>query len=150
MLESPDGEQVSVAVLSRMNGNLKSYVLAPFRTEATTVNYARQLIDFWACDVRAQASMISVPVLLISAEYDQIATPAASREAAILFPNARSLCVKGATHYCLYDRPEFVAGLLKQFFEHPDGIPALPVQDEEFSRPACACSETSSASAASV
>jgi pimeloyl-ACP methyl ester carboxylesterase len=150
VLEGADGEQVSEAVLAQMNGNLRSYVLAPFRTEATTIHYAHQLIDFWACDVRAQAAMISVPVLLVSAEYDHVATPAASREAAKLFPNARYLHVKGATHYCLYDRPEFVAGLMRRFFECPDGIPAQPEQDEKLSKRACACSDVQSAPAASV
>jgi hypothetical protein len=37
--------------------------------------------------------------------------------AAGIFPNARHLLVRGATHYCLYDRPEFVAGMLRDFFE---------------------------------
>jgi hypothetical protein len=58
----------------------------------------------------------------MSAEYDQVATPAASFEAAALFPHARHVHVKGATHYCLYDRPEFVADMLKEFFGNADGL----------------------------
>jgi pimeloyl-ACP methyl ester carboxylesterase len=124
-LDSSDGQQVGISVLSQMNVNLRSYVLAPFKTEETTVNYAHQLIDFWSCDVRPIVAQVKAPVLLISAEYDQVATPDASREASRLFPNARHLHVKGATHYCLYDRAEFVADLLTSFFQDPEVFSAL-------------------------
>ena len=116
ILQEVDPEQRSIAVLKRMNENLNAHVLAPFRTEETTFNYAHQLVDFWSHDVRPKAKDIKVPVLLIGAEYDQVATPEASAAAATLFPDARHVHVRGATHYCLYERPEFVAGLLKAFF----------------------------------
>ena len=123
ILEDGDGEEISVRVLSQMNVDLKDYVLAPFQTEETTSNYAHQLVDFWAHDVRPQIGKVKVPVLLISAEYDQVATPECSAEAAKLFPDARHVHVQGATHYCLYDRPEFTGALLKDFFAHPAGLP---------------------------
>jgi len=116
ILQETDPEQRSIAVLKRMNENLKAHVLAPFRTEETTFNYAHQLVDFWSHDVRPKAKDIKVPVLLIGTEYDQVATPEASASAATLFPDARYLHIRGATHYCLYERPEFVADLLKAFF----------------------------------
>jgi pimeloyl-ACP methyl ester carboxylesterase len=119
LLECVDGEEASVSVLSLMNAHLRANVLAPFKTEQTTLNYAHQLIDFWSRDVRPQASEVPVPVLLIAAEYDQVATPAGSKAACDLFPNARYLYVRGATHYCLYDRPEFLGGVLKDFFAAP-------------------------------
>jgi pimeloyl-ACP methyl ester carboxylesterase len=131
LLQGSDGEQISISVLSQINTDLKSYVLAPFRTEETILNYAHQLRDFWAHDVRPRAGEIPVPVLLMGAEYDQVATPASSQMAAGLFPNARHLHVTGATHYCLYDRAEFVAGLLTSFFANPDHLPVgSPVCDE--------------------
>jgi hypothetical protein len=34
--------------------------------------------------------------------------------------------VPGATHYCLYDRPEFLAGMLKDFFADPDSFSISP------------------------
>jgi len=119
LLRGVDGEEASISVLSLMNTHLKASVLAPFKTEETTLNYAHQLIDFWSRDVRPRASEVTVPVLLIAAEYDQVATPAGSRAACDLFPNVRYLYVRGATHYCLYDRPEFLAGVLKSFFAAP-------------------------------
>jgi pimeloyl-ACP methyl ester carboxylesterase len=119
LLQGNDGEEASVSVLSLMNTHLKASVLAPFKTEQTTLNYAHQLIDFWSRDVRRQAGEVTVPVLLIASEYDQVATPAGSSMACDLFPNASYLCVPDATHYCLYDRPEFLAGVLKDFFTDP-------------------------------
>ena len=140
MLES-GGEQLSIDVLSLMNADLKGYVLAPFRTQETTVNYAHQLVDFWKHDVRDKLAQVTVPVLLMSAEYDQVAMPAASFEAAALFPHARHVHVKGATHYCLYDRPEFVADLLKEFFADTDDLMSRPCAPESIS----ACIEPESA-----
>lgn len=116
LLEGADAEQMSVSVLSRANPSLGSYLLAPFKTNATTVNYAHQLVDFWAHDARPKASAVRIPVLLVATEYDQVATPQASEQAAALFPNSQCVLVRGATHYCLYDRPEFVANLLRNFF----------------------------------
>lgn len=132
MLEN-GGEELGVDVLSLMNADLKPYVLAPFRTQETTVNYAHQLVDFWKYDMRDKLGQVTVPVLLMSAEYDQVATPAASFEAAALFPNAQHIHVKGATHYCLYDRPEFVADMLKEFFRNAGGLISQPVAPESIS-----------------
>jgi pimeloyl-ACP methyl ester carboxylesterase len=124
-LEGADSEEISVKVLSMANANLKSGALAPFRSEATTLNYARQLVDFWANDIRPKASQVQAPVLLMSSEYDEIVTPATSRMAAGLFPDARHVHVAGATHYCFYERPELVADLLSTFFRNPNHIPVL-------------------------
>lgn len=117
LLEGADAEQMSVSVLSRANPSLKSYLLAPFTTNATTLNYAHQLVDFWDHDVRAKASDVRVPVLLVGTEYDQVATSQASEQAAALFTDSRYVLVRGATHYCLYDRPQFVADMLRNFFD---------------------------------
>jgi pimeloyl-ACP methyl ester carboxylesterase len=126
ILQETDPEQRSIAVLKRMNEDLKAHVLAPFKTEETTFNYAHQLVDFWSHDVRPKAKDIKVPVLLIGTEYDQVATPEASAAAATLFPDARHVHIRGATHYCLYERPEFVAGLLKTFFADLAAVRGMP------------------------
>jgi pimeloyl-ACP methyl ester carboxylesterase len=124
LLKDPENEEMSAGVLALMNVDLKSSVRAPFRNDQTTFNYSRQAVDFWSHDVRPQARDIQVPVFLLSAEYDQVATPAASVAAAELLPRSRHVHVKGATHYCLYDRPEFVAGMLTSFFANPDAFVA--------------------------
>lgn len=123
ILEGPDSEQMSISVLSMMNSELKPYVLGPFRTEETTLNYAHQMMDFWANDSRQKAAQVTIPVLLIGAEHDQIISPDSSEMGARLFPNARHAHLKGATHYFLYDRAELLAGLLKEFFENSGELP---------------------------
>lgn len=121
-LDEADSERVAADVLSMMNADLRQHVLAPFRSESALVNYSRQLIDFWSHDARAGAEAVRAPVLLISAEYDKIASPEMSHAAAQQFPTARHVGVRGATHYCLYDRPELIAELIEDFFENPDGM----------------------------
>ena len=123
ILEGSDNEEMSVSVLSMMNRDLKPYVLGPFKTEETTLNYAHQMVDFWANDVRQKAAGIDIPVLLVGAEYDQVISPTSSELGARLFPNTRHVHLTGSTHYFLYDRADFVAELLNTFFENPDQLP---------------------------
>lgn len=122
VLESGDGEQLGTTVLSMMNIDLREHVLAPFRSEPVLVNYTRQLIDFWSYDTATDAQQVRAPVLLICSENDQIASPEMSRVAARQIPTAQLIQVQGATHYCLYDRPDLIAQLIEIFFENPDGL----------------------------
>lgn len=118
-LQDMEGKALADHVLSLINVNLKPYLLAPFRTKLTTLNYVRQLIDFWSHDTMLKASQVKIPVLLIGAERDQVASPLASQASAQLFPRARYVEVQSATHYCLYDRPELIADLMEAFFDDP-------------------------------
>lgn len=113
-----DSQRLAVEVLSSINQNLKSHVLLPYESEATTRNYARQVVDFWSYDTLAKAFQVQIPVLLITTEHDKIAMPAMSKHAVKSFPKGSLVEVKGASHYCLFDRPEWVAGLMEDFFEH--------------------------------
>lgn len=117
-----DGQPLAANVLSMMNADLREHVLAPFRNETALVNYTRQLIDFWSYDARPEAKLVRSPVLMISSEYDQIASPEMSLAAARHLPSARLVQVQGATHYCLYDRPELIARLIEAFLKNPDGL----------------------------
>lgn len=131
LFEETDREQLSLSVLALINIDLRAAVLAPFRTEQTTLNYAHQMVDFWAHDSRPKATEVHVPVLLMGAEFDQVASPATSEMAAKLFPRARHVHVAGANHHCLYDQPDFVAGMLRNFFEEPSGSIAGHVVQSE-------------------
>jgi pimeloyl-ACP methyl ester carboxylesterase len=98
-----DAEQNAVKVLSSMNTSLRPHVTAAYRTEETTTNYARQVLDFLSYDTLADAAAIQALILSIAAEYDGIASPALARAATQRFSNARFVQVQGANHYCLYD-----------------------------------------------
>jgi pimeloyl-ACP methyl ester carboxylesterase len=125
MIEEADADEIAVAALSMMNVDLRPHVLAPFKSEATVINYTRQVIDFWSHDTKVNAGRVQVPVLMVASEYDQIASPAMSRATVQLFPSARYLQVQGATHYCLYDRPDLIAELIEMFFKDPKGLDNL-------------------------
>ncbi len=115
-------ERMATGVLSMMNKDLRQHVLAPFQSESILINYSRQLLDFWSYDTKMKAGRVNVPVLLISSEYDNVASPAMSRMAARHFPTARHVQVQGATHFCLYDRPDLIAELIDSFFQDPDAL----------------------------
>lgn len=118
--EELDSQELAACVLAMTNIHLKSHVLAPFRDEATTVNYSRQILDFLSYDASVNAGNVHAPILLVASENDRIASPAGARAMAPLFPKARFVEVRGATHYCLYDRPELIGRLIQAFLENPD------------------------------
>jgi pimeloyl-ACP methyl ester carboxylesterase len=117
-----DSGAVATQVVAMTNRDLGPLVTAPFRTESSTVNYARQSLDFWAYDATAEADRMQAPVLFVSAEHDAVSSPAMARAMAARYPGSRHVEVLGATHYCLYDRPDLVADLVESFAADPDGL----------------------------
>jgi pimeloyl-ACP methyl ester carboxylesterase len=111
-----DGKELARRVLSLKSRDLQTEILKPFESEASTLNYARQILDFYSCDIGLKATTIKVPVLLIGAEYDQIASPEYSRQLAGSMPLARYVQLSGATHYCLYEQSGTVLALVQDFF----------------------------------
>ncbi len=129
-LSEMGSETLAASVVAKPNRQLQSHILAPFRDEGTTLNYVRQLMDFWSHDTLAKAGRVHVPVLLISSEYDEIASPEASEEFTRLLPASWHMQVPGATHYCLYDRPDLISQLIRSFCHPalsltPTDIPAV-------------------------
>jgi pimeloyl-ACP methyl ester carboxylesterase len=126
-----DGDaHLTVDLLSAMNGALKRHVLAPFQSESVVANYAKQMVDFWSHDSLVAAQRVEAPVLLLASEYDLVAAPEMSRQAARHFPQSRFQLMPHASHYCLYDRPRFVADLITRFFEETS---AAGTEDDELS-----------------
>lgn len=120
VLKITDGQLFATTVLALMPPELQPHVLAPFQTEGTTLKYARQILDFHAYDATGPARDVQTPVLLLGAEHDKVASPAMSDAVAKMFPRSKYVYVAGATHYCLYNRPDFVAGLIEDFFHTPE------------------------------
>jgi pimeloyl-ACP methyl ester carboxylesterase len=116
LLGETDPVRLAVRVLSLVNADLKPHILAPFRSEASFVSYVRQLLDFWSYDTRDSAARVLIPVLFVGAEHDRVVSPAGSQVMARCFPAAHHVEIAGATHYCFYDRPDLIAGLLEDFF----------------------------------
>lgn len=119
-------EECAQEVLGCINGDLRDEVLGPFRNESTTANYAHQFIDFVSYDALADAASVNVPMLVIASEYDRVSAPAMSRAAAAVFNHSRCFQVRGASHYCIYDRPELIAGLMEAFFTDETRLPGTP------------------------
>ena len=119
-LSRMNAKELAVAVLSRSNADLKQHILDPFRSDAATIEYAQQVMDFLAYDAVADAREVLAPVLLVGAEYDSVAAPATTDFMARQFPNAQAINIRGATHYCLYDRPGFIADLIEEFLANSE------------------------------
>ena len=111
-----DGKELARRVLALKSRDLQTEVMKPFESEASTLNYARQVLDFYSCDIGPKAAQIKVPALLVGAEYDQITSAEFSRQLAATVPLARYVHLNGATHYCLYEQSDRVSELLQDFF----------------------------------
>ncbi|HEX7288659.1 MAG TPA: alpha/beta fold hydrolase [Candidatus Angelobacter sp.] len=122
LMDETDTNNTARQVLSLTNVDLRTHVLAPFRTVTTTLNYARQILDLLACPTLEKTARVEVPILIVGCEYDQVASAAKSREAAGLFPRCRHIELPGATHYSIYDRAGVVAAMLRRFLSCPSSV----------------------------
>ncbi|HEX2210286.1 MAG TPA: alpha/beta fold hydrolase, partial [Longimicrobium sp.] len=116
-------------VLGGIDPRLRTLVMAPYGTGESTLCYARQIMDFWRCTIDGAVPAVDHPALIIGAELDQIASPARGRDLAGALPNARFVEMPGATHYCMFDRPDEVAALIRQFIDSV--TPAMHLQPQE-------------------
>jgi pimeloyl-ACP methyl ester carboxylesterase len=111
---------LAVDVLARVHPSLGPSVISTYASDESTHAYARQLRDFWDRSFESYAGAIRVPVLVIGAELDRIASPKLGERVANALPMGRFLELPGATHYCMYDRPDEVAAIIRRFV-HPQG-----------------------------
>jgi pimeloyl-ACP methyl ester carboxylesterase len=115
-IEGPDPSS-PMEVLAAPNATLRDTILYPFRDQAATAVYVRQMLDFLTYDVRELAPQVDLPMLWIASEYDQIASPRGARRNARLFPRGEYVEIKSATHYVLFDRPKAVVEPAVRFLQ---------------------------------
>ncbi len=102
-------------VLARADPRLQEALVAPYRSDETTLAYAKQIRDFWSRPLDADARTAGCPTLVVSAEFDRIASPKLGQDVAKTLPRGRFVEMPGATHYCMFDRPDEVAALVREF-----------------------------------
>lgn len=118
-------EQTHVSeLLSLISNTVKPLVIAPFLREASVVNYAHQLLDFWSRDLTDDLPRVNVPTLFIAAENDRIASPGISYEVARRLKSASFVNIRGGNHYCMHDTPELVGDLIETFWKEPKMLEA--------------------------
>jgi pimeloyl-ACP methyl ester carboxylesterase len=126
-VHDPLARKQTAEMLSFVHGSLRPLVIEPFATEQGVVNYAKQLVTFWAGDVSPLLEKIGVPVVFIGGECDGIASPQLAKIAHQLIPGAKYLEIKGGSHYLHYEDYELLTDIINRFlkekwtftFEHP-------------------------------
>lgn len=106
-------------VLARADPALQASLVGPYVSDESTLTYARQIRDFWSCPLDSEARAAGCPALVVGAEFDRIAKPHLGLEVARAINGGRFVEMPGATHYCMYDRPDEVAGLIRDFLASP-------------------------------
>lgn len=102
-------------ILARADPRLQTALVAPYRSDETTLAYAKQIRDFWSRPLDADARAADCPTLVVSAEFDRIASPKLGQDVAKTLSRGRFVEMPGATHYCMFDRPDEVAALVREF-----------------------------------
>lgn len=112
------GAQGSPSPLDGVAGGreLREAIVEPFESERSTVNYSAQVVDYMSRSIAPLLANVAVPVLLLGGQRDLISSPAMSKAIAARLPKADYVEIEGGTHYCLYENPETVIGLIDGFF----------------------------------
>lgn len=110
--------------LAAMDADLEEAVREPFGTDRSLQTYAAQHLDYWDRRMPDTAVLADarIPVLLAGSELDNIVSAASISAAAATMTHARYLFLPGATHYRIYDRPDLVASMTRQFIASPSSI----------------------------
>ncbi|MCB9557650.1 MAG: alpha/beta hydrolase [Deltaproteobacteria bacterium] len=102
------------AVLKRLGAaapSLDEQVFADIAEQFATIDidaYLRTFGELGAHDARDVLSAVSVPALIVTGSKDFMTPEHTARSMAETIPNARYLCVDGATHYTAVEFPELV------------------------------------------
>jgi len=116
-VHDPNARKQTAEMLSFVHTSLQSLVVEPFATEQSVVNYAKQLVTFWAGDVSSKLEKIGVPVLFIGGECDGIASPRLAKIAYQQIPGAKYLEIKGGSHYLHYEDYELLTDIINRFLK---------------------------------
>ncbi|WP_164019637.1 alpha/beta fold hydrolase [Pyxidicoccus trucidator] len=134
--QSDQRSDFGAEVLGRIDPSLMPYIMAPYTTNESTLQYAKQIREFWKCSIETDVREIRAPVLVIGAELDRIVSSRHGLRVANTLPNARFLELPGATHYCMHDRPGELASIIGRF-----------IGEQTSDRPAPAAPKTASCGA---
>jgi pimeloyl-ACP methyl ester carboxylesterase len=114
-VHDPRARKQTSEMLSFVHRSLQSLVVEPFANELSVVNYAKQLVTFWASDVSSLLEKIEVPVVFVGGECDGIASPQLAKLAFDQIPGAKYLEIKGGSHYLHYEDHELVTNIINRF-----------------------------------
>jgi pimeloyl-ACP methyl ester carboxylesterase len=106
-------------VLARIDPALVAAVSAPYLDDESTLRYAKQIREFWSYSIEQDVRSIQAPVFVIGAELDRVASSRLGLRVAQAMPHACYAELPGATHYCMYDRPDDVASIVGRFIGDP-------------------------------
>ncbi|WP_219420383.1 alpha/beta fold hydrolase [Pseudonocardia nigra] len=109
----------SVAMATTGDRELRRWIHAEHDRYFSTFADRRTLLEAFHASVRhdvgESAAAVAVPTLLVAADRDDLAPPAAQHTLAGRFPDARLVVVPGTGHLAHYEAPAAVAAALTEF-----------------------------------
>jgi pimeloyl-ACP methyl ester carboxylesterase/thioester reductase-like protein len=105
----------ALEMLMTVNASLQQFVLEPFSSPQSVINFAGQLLDFWNHDVMPLLPQVRIPALFVSGECDKIASTEMAGVVSKMMPAAKYLQVKGGSHYLQYEKDEMLSEIINRF-----------------------------------
>lgn len=122
--QADSGADFGAEVLGRIDPSLMPYIMGPYATNESTLQYAKQIGEFWKVSIETDVRAIQAPVLVIGAELDRIVASRLGLRVANTLPRARFVELPGATHYCMHDRPGELTSIIGRFVGEQTAKPA--------------------------
>lgn len=114
-------EKTPVAIeeflFSIIPNKVRPYILYVFESKELMRNFLAMCVEYYQHTIEGEIEKIETPVLLLSAERDQTASPEQSVWAAGKNKNIRHVCLPAATHLMIIDRYEDILSELLSHLE---------------------------------
>lgn len=108
-------EAMEAFLFSIIPNKARPYILYAFESKELMRNFLAMCVEYYQHTIEEEIAKIETPVLLLSAERDQTASPEQSVWAAGKNKNIRHVCLPAATHLMIIDRYE---DILKELLPH--------------------------------
>jgi pimeloyl-ACP methyl ester carboxylesterase len=101
---------------------LSALIVEPFQSSATTLRYAKQVVNYLSHDISQAASSLRQPVLLLAGRDDRVSSNVMARAVADRIPRGDFAEIGGGTHYCLYEKSAEALSLIESFLARSVGL----------------------------
>ncbi len=108
---------IEAFLFSIIPNKVRPYILYAFESKELMRNFLAMCVEYYQHTIEEEIEKIETPVLLLSAERDQTASPEQSVWAAGKNKNIRHVCLPAATHLMIIDRYEDILSELLPHLE---------------------------------
>lgn len=107
-------------LISLVDTQMQDIIITPYIDENSIINYAKQLLEYWNYDVTDTLRNITIPILFLTGENDNIASSSLALKYATECNNYSYFELQDGCHYIHYKKPHEVVKLMKLLHDNKD------------------------------